>query len=273
MSILLTLSAGSWWEKIDPSGGGEGDIFGLPDYAIRSLELRGLNLPASMLSGWSLEELDRLRDRADKAGCPCLVLVEDQPLPLGDEDDDLREAAAERIRRLAAGANRLGCNALAMRCDAADDDEVLDRVADEVRGIMPVVERLELNLLMMPGEGLTSDADRLTDLIKRIGGFRIGSLPTFAHAASTGDAVETLRKLAPYAGAVHATVTGFARNGNHKGYDLRELVFAIRSVGFVNTLAIEYTGDGDPAADIDRARQVLQEAIEAEEAADAKTDK
>jgi sugar phosphate isomerase/epimerase len=272
MSILLTLSAGPWWLR-PREDGSEPSLLELPQFAIRELELRGLNLQASMLAGWTLEELDRLRDRADKAGCPCLVLVEDQPLGLGDEDPAVRNAARDRVGRLAVAANRLGCNALALRCDGPDDDEFLDRVAETVRATMPAVERMELNLLVTPGRGLTETPDRLTELIKRIGGFRIGSLPTFLHAASTGDPVETLRKLAPYAGAVHASVAGFARGGAHKGYDLRELVFAIRSVGFVNTLAIDYAGEGDAVEDIDKARRILQEAIDAEEAIDAQQDK
>jgi sugar phosphate isomerase/epimerase len=267
MSILLTLSAGPWCLSLRPDGEHELDMLELPQFAIGQLELRGLNLPASMLAGWSLDRLDRLRDRADKAACPCLVLVEDQPLPFGHDRPSVREGARDRVQRLAVAANRLGCNSLALRCDAKDSDELLDRVAQEIRTVMPGVERLELNVLLMPGEGMTAAPDRLTELIKRIGGFRIGSLPTFAHAASRDNAVEVLRKLAPYAGAVHASVDTFAKNGTHRGYDLTEMVFAIRSVGFVNTLAIDYVGSGDAIEDIERARQVLQEAIEAEESA------
>ncbi len=38
---------------------------------------------------------------------------------------------------------------------------------------------------------------------------------------------------------------------------------AIRSVGFVNTLAIDYVGSGDTVANIEKARQILTDAIEA----------
>ncbi len=271
--MLLTLATRSFASKITTaavpaSGAGEADdgfsLLEMPDYAIRHLHLRGMNVPASMLSGWSLPDFDRLRDRADKAGCPCLVLIEDQPLPFADPDPKVREEAAERVRRLAAAAHRLGCNALAISFDAKDNDEAFELVATEVKEVMPHVERLELNVLLAPCQGLTHAPDRLTDLIKRIGGFRIGSLPSFGHAASTGDTIGTLRKLAPYAGAVHATIDGFARSGEHRGYNLAECVTAIRSVGFVNTLAIDFCGKGDPTASIEKARDVLQEAIEAE---------
>ena len=263
--MLLTLAASSLASHLDPHGDEGLTVYDLPGFAIRELQLRGLNLPASMLAGWSYADLDRLRDQADKAACPCLVLVEDTPLLLAAPGPAAREEAKERIRRLAAAANRLGCNALGLKCTAPDTSEAFDLLAEEMKKVMPAVERLELNVLLAPSEGLTESPDRLTDLIKRIGGFRIGSLPTFAHAASTGDSVAALRKLAPYAGAIHATVGAFDKKGRHKGYDLAECVAAVRSVGFPNTLAVEYVGDADPIENIDRARGILQAAIDADE--------
>lgn len=264
--MLLTLATGSLARLIGLGGGGSGNgsvqPLDLPQYAITHLQLRGLNVPASLLSGWPLEQIDRLRDRADKAGCPCLVLVEDAPLAIGSGDEDEQDAAAERIRRLATAAHRLGCNAIGVCCVGEDNDETFDRTAEAVRSVMREVERMELNLLLAPHEGLTYEPDRLTELIKRIGGFRIGSLPSFGHAAETKDPIHTLRQLAPYAGAIHATVSDFTKAGKHKTYDLAEYVQAIRSVGFVNTLAIDYIGDGDAAESIDLARRALEAAIE-----------
>ncbi len=264
MSMLLTLYAGSLKHMMSSDSDSPLDPMDLPRFAIRELELLGLTLPASMLSGWSLDQMDTLRDRADKAGCPCLILIEDQPLSLGSPRAKDRASACDRTERLAVAAHRLGCNAVAVQCDTEDSDENLERIAEEIKSIMPRVERLELNLLLLPGKGLTATPERLTDLIKAIGGFRIGSLPTFAHAASCGDPVDALRKLAPYAGAVQATIAGFGKNGEHKGYDLTDCIHAIRSVGFVNTVAIDFVGRGDPVENITRAREILQTAIESE---------
>lgn len=237
----------------------------IPEFAIRQLQLRGLSVCASMLSGWSLEQLDQLRDRADKAACPCLVLVEDKPLPLASSSQKKRDAAFDRVERLGVAAHRLGCNALAIKVDAPDTDVAFETSAEQVRQAMRSVERQELNILLMPHDGLTQDPDRLIELIKRVGGFRIGSLPTFKHAESTGNAVETLRKLAPYAGAIHASVEKFTKTGQHSGANLAECVAAIQAVGFVNTLAIEFIGTGDAIAAIEAAREQMQTALDADE--------
>jgi hypothetical protein len=264
MAMLLTLAARSLRKLVTGNGDGM-SLLQVPSFAVRELDLRGINVPSSMLAGWNLPDLDRLRDEGDKAGCPCLVLIEDTPLSF---TGDAAMASAERVRRLAVAANRLGCNALAIRCAAPDEAEAFDETAAEVKSVMPSVERLELNLLIAPHEGLTSSPERLTDLLKRIGGFRIGSLPDFGHAAESGDLVDALRKLVPYAGAVHATVIGFDSKGTHRGFDLAKGVEAIRSVGFLNTLAIDYVGEGDPLEAIAAARAILQRAIDDDEAAE-----
>ena len=265
--MLLTLSSGSLRHHLSHNGSGGLTMLDLPSFTIKNLGLHGLNLSASTLSGWSLEDLDNLRDRADKAACPCLVLVEDRPLRFADEDPGTRQQAVERVRRLGVAANRLGCGGIALHCEAPDTPDAFDIVADEIKSLMQQVERLELNILLAPWPGLTQSSEQLTSLIKRIGGFRIGSLPSFgaAAAAGQGDPTEGLRKLAPYAGAIHATVEGFTKKGAHKGYDLAKCVTAIRSVGFLNTLAIEYIGDDDPVPNIEMARDVLQKAIDSEQ--------
>ncbi len=267
MTMLLTLCAGSLRSRLGRSAKGKAEtmtLFDVPAFVVKHLRLHGLNIPASLLAGWSLSDLDRLRDAADKAACPCLVLIEDTPQPLGSADDDKREAAAARVQRLAVAANRLGCNAIALMIEADDDSESFDIAAEQIREMLPAIERLELNVLITPHQGLTATTEKLTSLIKRIGGFRIGSLPSFgaAAAANSGDPIEGLRKLAPYAGAIHATIEGFNKKGAHKSWDLAACVSAIRSVGFLNTLAIDFTGEGDPVPNIEKARDALQAVID-----------
>lgn len=256
--MLLTLTTRSLRQLLES---GEMEMMSLPGFVMKKLSLRGLVVDADLLAGWGVKELDRFRDRADKAACPCLVLQQHKPLSLANEDGNPRE----RLTRLATAANRLGCNAVAIRVEGPDNEETFEMTAECVRSLMPTIEQLELNLLIASHEGIAHDAERLTDLIKRIGGFRIGSLPDFARAAQSGDVSEWLRKLAPYAGAVRATIEKFDRKGKHVGYDLAECVRAIRSVGFANTLAIDYAGNGDPLAVIQQARDALTEAIEEEQ--------
>lgn len=267
MTMLLTLSAGSLRSRLGQKTKSGLTLLDLPSFTMKTLGLHGLNLCASMLAGWGPEDLDKLRDRADKVACPCLVLIEETPLPLAAPDESQRNQAIERVRRLAVAAHRLGCSSIAVRCDAPDTADAFETVAEEIRMLMPQIERLELSILLAPCPGLTHTSQQLTTLIKRIGGFRIGSLPSFGAAAETGggDPTEGLRKLAPYAGAIHATIEGFTKKGVHKSFDLAKCVQAVRSVGFLNTIAIDYVGNGDPIPNIELARDILQKAIDSEQ--------
>ncbi len=262
--IVLTLSVGALKPLLAAQDPRCPTLFDVPNFAAQELSLRGLNIPTSLMAGRAANDMDRLRDLADKAGCPCLVLVEETPLAFGDLKKEVQTATEERIKRLAAAANRMGCRDIAVRCAAKATDEDFERTAAGIKSALHEIDRYDLNVLIQPHEGLTFEPSRLTDLIKKVGGFRIGSLPSFAHAHATGDVEKTLRKLAPYAEAIDASIVGFKAD-KHQPFDLAKCVESVRAVGYVNTLALDYVGKGDLVADLVKARGILHEAVQTEE--------
>ena len=244
--ILLTLSAGSLRPVLAAKDPRCANIYEVPQFAATHLELRGLNLPTDMLKGFGLHEIERFRDEADRAHCPVLMLSEETPINFALRGTPEWLGSLDRLRRLATAANRLGCPSIAVRAQSPDTDEAFEATSIGVKVALREIDKFELNLLLTPHEGLTFDAGRLTDLIKKIGGFRIGSYPSFAHAHATGELEKTLRKLAPYAPAISASVRGFDKEGVHDGYRLEACIESIRSVGYGNTLALDFVGKGDP---------------------------
>ncbi|GAB4385849.1 MAG: hypothetical protein Kow0022_13270 [Phycisphaerales bacterium] len=253
----------------------------VPAFVRDSLGLRGLSLSTDLLKGATRSDLESLRDRADKVACSCLLLEDPDPLPFSSADATKAEMAIDRTRRVLQAAQILGCNSAAVRIDAPDDDQAADRVVENMRTAVDFAERLEVNLLIAPCEGLTQTADRVTDLLKRIGGFRIGTLPDFGQAAASSDAVTYLRRLTPYASVVIATTREFdtleelapdevldvedllvERAPVHTSYDLGPMVEAVISVGFDITLSINYEGKGDPVLGSLASRAALRQAIE-----------
>jgi hypothetical protein len=115
--------------------------------------------------------------------------------------------------------------------------------------------------------GLLSDGKALIDLVKKVGGFRIGSMPSFHHAAAHGGVSQELRKLAPYAQSITASVKGFSDAGEHADWSLDECVEILRSVGYVNSLSLDFLGKGDPIKPLSMARDMLSAAMEAAEPA------
>lgn len=269
--MLLTLAASSLrsklWLKPGRPPAGTMPLRDLPRYVRETLGLHGLNISTDLLAGADVPHLDALRDAADKASCPCLVLVRPDPLPFFSGNDTKGDDAIERMSRVVQAAHRLGCNSAALFVSAeADDgeDDAFDLASERLRKVMSIAEKREVNLLIGSGKGPTSEPDRLTDLIKRVGGFRIGTYPDYQTAAASPDPLAYLRRLTPYASAVTASTIGFKagkKGVEHQGYDLVEFTKAVIAVGYTGTLAIDYRGDGDPEEGIRNSRSILESVV------------
>ncbi|MCA9287574.1 MAG: TIM barrel protein [Phycisphaerales bacterium] len=208
--MLLTLHTNSVRSLVRPSRGEPSvDLVDLPRMAREEFDLYGLNLTTDLLAGAVRSQLVRIRDAADKAGCACLLLIEQDPLPLADADDEKALAGLERVERVIKAAQILGCNSIAIRVSGKGDEASLERAVDHMKEAAEKAERHEVNLLITPHLGLTAEPDRVTSIIKKVGGFRVGTFPDFETAAGTEDPVTYLRRLTPYASAVCASTIEF----------------------------------------------------------------
>ena len=203
MLLTLTLSSPAVVKSLSPGG-----LLGAPRAVQEQFGLHGLNLAASLLKGADRRAIADFRDAADRAGCACLVLVE-PPLPLAAARASQSDKALARALNLVEAAALLGCNSLALGISGDASEATLERAVDQLREVAEVAEKREINVLLGPTEGLTEDPDRVTDLIKRVGGFRIGTYPDFETASKAADPIAYLRRLAPYAWAVSASTLEF----------------------------------------------------------------
>lgn len=260
--MLLILSANSLRSKVLTKKD-RLDLLDLPRYAREVTELHGLMMPTGLFAGADAKAIDRFRDEADKAECPCLVLVEDEPQDIGGSEAKF-EAALDRVSRVLKAGQRLGCNAVGAPILAPAGEERFDLVASRMRRLLDRADRLQINLLLVPAKGLTNTPEGLTGLIKKVGGFRIGSLPDFEQASTLGpDVTETLRKIVPYASAVVASAGDLDSKGKHGPYDLNKCMDALLAVGYDALVAVEYRGKGDAAEGVRAIKGVLEEAIDA----------
>lgn len=201
--MLLTLNLSALRSRLTGQAGQPKlKLTDAPALARNELGVNGLVISTDLLVGADRQALQRLLEAADKAGCPCLVLMEVNPQPLGSPDILPVEAATERCLRVAQAAHWLGCSAFSIPIEAPDDEETLANVAANLKPISRRAEKLDLNLCLAPRPGLTASPDRVTEVLKKIGGFRVGTLPDFAAAAASADPVQYLRRLVPYASAV-----------------------------------------------------------------------
>jgi len=243
----------------DDKASGELRLLEIPKYAHQELGLRGLLMPTEFFAGASADTFDRFRERADKSSCPCLFLLESEPHSVTEGSAHAVREHVDRFERVLLAGSRLGCSAVGITIAAADTDEAMELAAERLRPVSTRAERLDVTLLIRPSAGLTETPERLTDLIKRVGGFRIGSLPDFESAAASGDASTYLRRLAPYAPVVIASAL---ESGKSRKGPLAECAEALKSVGYDGALAIEHRGNGNLKEAILRTRDAMGAALE-----------
>lgn len=182
----------------------------LPKYAMDQFGLRAINYSTNQLKGLTPKDLELIRDSGDRVGCSCLLLSETDALPLGETKGNKAIDGIERMQRVVKAASLMGCNAVSLSIKSKDSDDNFEQAIESMKHILQSADRAEINVLIQPAAGLTEDPERLTDLLKGIGGFRIGTMPDFQTAAGTGDPVGYLKKLTPYASVINASTLGFS---------------------------------------------------------------
>ncbi len=271
VQLLVTASASAFADRLrnedDPLS-----LVDFPAFAAGEIGVRGVSLPASLLAGLTPSDLEAIRDAADKARCPALLLREDRPQPLADADIAIRNDATSRVQRLSRAASILGSAQLGISIEGKDDDERFELAASTVREAIHSINSFEVAVLLEAAPGVAGDPGRLTDLIKKIGGFRIGSLVDFRFAHDTGDFEGTLRRLAPYAGTIFATVGASASGGKPAAaskdttpYDLEAGLKAVLAVGYQHAICLDHAGGPNAVAAMIEARETIERAISPEE--------
>jgi hypothetical protein len=290
--MMYSLNVNSIRSLIKKRGKNALDVVDLPRYTHEHLGLRALNLSTDLLKGMGRGQIEKIRDNGDKVGCTCLMLSEPEALDMGNPKDSVGDAAVDRMSRVIIAGSVLGCNAVSLSIIGKDNDDTFDLIAERMKRVLERADQVDVNVLISPYQGLTEDPDRTTELVKGIGGFRIGTLPDFEAAHKWGDASHYLRRLTPYATVVNASTLAFedaepddeamaAAEGLsgldalaaeleamddtaapvHVGYDLEPMVGAIKAVGFSGNIALDYRGDGDGTLGVLQTKDAIDAAL------------
>ena len=290
--MMYSLNVNSIRSLVKKRGKNALEVVDLPRYTNEHLGLRALNLSTDLLKGMGRSEIEKIRDNGDKVGCTCLMLSEPEPMDIGSPNDNDGDAAIDRMSRVIVAGSVLGCNAVSLSINAKDDDDTFDLVTERMKRVLETADQIDINVLISPIAGLTDDPDRTTELVKAIGGFRIGTLPDFESAHKSGDAAHYLRRLTPYATVVNASTLAFeegepdddvmaAADGLtgldalaaeleamdeasapiHVGYELEPMVAAIKAVGFSGNIALDYRGDGDGTLGVLQTKDAIEAAL------------
>jgi len=248
--ILVSLSASCLLQPL-PKQKSPIALLDVPRFVSEELEVRGINIPVQMIRQQTPQTLERLRDEADRSQCPCLVLYRDEPLDFQAE----AERSAQVVREMGKRARLLGCAEVAVRISNIASASA--QIAQFLKAAVEGLQRFEVNLLIRPSIQPCDQPDAVIDLVRKIGGFHIGAMPSFANAAATEDAQQCLKKLIPYSLAVEATVTSVNKDGSPKDDLFDQHIDTLVKLGFSNKLSIDWQGEGNWAQAVQSVRAHL----------------
>jgi sugar phosphate isomerase/epimerase len=208
--------------------------------------------------------LKRLVQAAHSAGVKLLNIAVDEKGDLSADDDAARAEGLANYSRWVPVAREIGCSAIRANSGGKTiihRGRAIERCIDSFRRLADAGRKHGIAILMENHGGLSVDADSILQVIEAVrethGQGAVGTLPDFGNWPDTADREGSLRKIMPYAKAVHAKVLEIDEHLNHPRFDLVRCVQITREGGYDGYLGIEFEGAGDRIESIKRAVRKL----------------
>jgi sugar phosphate isomerase/epimerase len=212
--------------------------------------------------------LQQLKAAAAHAGVELLNIAVDESGDLSSEDESARSDGINNYARWIPVAAELGCTAIRANSGGR---KVTDRglaVANCIESFHRLIaqgQKHNVAVLMENHGGISVDAETIvyimSELSKTHPRHAFGTLADFGNWPDHVDRYESLRRIMPFAHAVHAKVNEIDEQLNHPRFDHARCIEVAREAGFDGHLGIEYEGSTEPVEGVRRAVRKLRPLI------------
>jgi L-ribulose-5-phosphate 3-epimerase len=209
------------------------------------------------------------KKRAADLGVSILLIMCDKEGMLGDPEQSKRTQAVENHYKWADAAKFFGCHSIRVNAfGEGTPQEHLERVSESLRRIGEYCAKLSLNVLVENHGGLSSNAEWLVSVVKKVGLPNFGTLPDLGNFKiddkTEYDRYKGVSEMMPYAKAVSAKSLNFDELGNEMRVDYRRMMKIVLEAGYRGYVGIEYSGDKLSEPEGIRATKRLLEKVERE---------
>ncbi len=187
--------------------------------------------------------LAEMKKRAKDNGVKSLLIMCDGEGQLGDPDSQRRTQAVENHHKWVGAAKFLGCHSI--RVNAASKgsyEEQLKLAADGLRRLSEYAAGYKLNVIVENHGGLSSNAEWLTSVIKKVDLPNCGTLPDFGNFPPQVDKYDAVDMLMTCAKAVSAKSYDFDGKGDETEIDFYRMMKIVLDAGYHGYVGIEYEG-------------------------------
>lgn len=206
--------------------------------------------------------LGEMKKRAADQGVKSLLIMCDREGNIGDTDSAKRKQTVDNHRKWLDAAKFLGCHSIRVNAGSSGTwDEQVKLATDGLSRLTAIGAKLGLNVIVENHGGLSSNADWLVEVIKKVDHKRCGTLPDFGNfrikPGESYDSYRGMQKLLPFAKGVSVKDRVWDDKGKQSALDYDRMLKLVHASGFRGYCGIEFGG----YANLTASRKKLQTAI------------
>jgi sugar phosphate isomerase/epimerase len=240
-------------------------LVNFPAYTKEQFGIEAVELNSPFFASCDEAYLQQLSAAAAQAGVKLLNIAVDEKGDLSSDDEAVRQEGIVKYSRWVPVAAALGCSAIRANSggkNMTDRGRAVKQCTDSFRRLAEEGRRHNVTILMENHWGLSADPESVVEVMEGVrqthGPDAVGTLPDFGNWPEGVDRESALRRIMPYARAVHAKVLDIDENLDHPKFDLEQCISIAREAGYDGYLGIEYEGKGDPVEGVRRAVRKLR---------------
>lgn len=240
----IGITTGSFMKHIAfKSTKGKQTMLDLPAIMRDELDMRVIDLMTRTLESFEPAYLEKLRSRAERAGCVISNLKMNQRgLDMASADKSTREKALKEYRRTIDAAHRLGCRWVRPLPGSSKPD--LNRLADGFEALIDYAAPKDISLLIENNGWISKNPDAIPAMLAKV--------PNgLAAAPDTGNwanevRFEGIKKAFPHAVTCDFKAYQLGPNGEHPRYDVKRCFQVAWDAGFRGPWCLEHFNETLP---------------------------
>lgn len=210
--------------------------------------------------------LNDLKKRASDYGLTNVLIMCDGEGELGNPDETKRKQAVENHYKWVDAAKFLGCHSIRVNAYSTGTwEQQRDLAADGLARLTEYGSKMKINIIVENHGGLSSNGKWLTEVMKKVGNKRCGTLPDFGNFRLGNnqeyDRYVGVTEMMAFAKGVSAKSHDFDDKGDEIHTDYYRMMKIVGDAGYTGFVGIEYEGSKLSEADGIKATKKLLEKI------------
>jgi len=210
--------------------------------------------------------LKELKKRSSDYGLTNVLIMCDGEGELGNPDEAKRKQAVENHYKWVDAAKFLGCHSIRVNAYSTGTwEQQRDLAADGLARLTEYGSKMKINIIVENHGGLSSNGKWLTEVMKKVGNKRCGTLPDFGNFRLGNnqeyDRYLGVTEMMPFAKGVSAKSHDFDDKGDETHTDYYRMMKIVGDAGYTGFVGIEYEGSKLSEADGIKATKKLLEKI------------